>query len=222
MLPSSIAEKLLAGTDKGREQMKAFVEKRLNTGETSFWDPVTSLKIKTFSTTTKKTRVKSTNEKFITVRADRDLFGRLLIAANARKINLREVLSYELSTVPFALSHQDGTLRMTTKSVVLNFLEEQVQVVTCLVSSTLRTVHIIDGMATVQMMKSAGTTTFGELAMKYFTSIVSLLSQSNCSEVHLVFDQYSETSIKGGERARRETSSSLEIRINSPSTPIPK
>ena len=106
--------------------------------------------------------------------------------------------------------------------MVLNLLEEQVEVVTCLLPSTLRTVHIIDGMATVQMMKFAGTTTFGELAMKYFTSIVSPLSQSNCSEVHLVFDQYWETSIKGGERTRRGTSSSLEIRINGPSTPIPK
>jgi len=96
----------------------------------------------------------------------------------------------------------------------LNLLEEEVEVVTCLYHQR--------GMATVPMMKFAGTTTFGELAMKYFTSIVSPLSQSNCSEVHLVFDQYWETSIKGGERARRGTSSSLEIRINGPSTPIPK
>lgn len=124
--------------------------------------------------------------------------------------------------MPFALCHQDGTLGRTTKSVVLNLLEELVEVVTCLIPSTLRTVHIIDGMATEQLMKSAGTTTFGELTMKYFTSIVSPLSQSNCSEVHLVFDQYWETSIKAGERARRGTSSSLEIRINGPSTPIPK
>ena len=155
------------------------MEKRLNTDETSFWDPVMSLKIKTFHTTTKKTSVKSTNEKFTTVSADRDLFCRLLIAVNARQINLREVLSYELLTVPFALSHQDGTLRKTTKSVVLNLLEEQVEVVTCLVPSTLTNIHIIDRMPTL-----------GELAMKYFTSIVLPLSQSNCSEVHLVFHQY--------------------------------
>jgi len=74
------------------------------------------------------------------------------------------------------LSHQDRTLRKTTKSVILNLLEEQVNVVTCLVPSMLRTMHIIDEMATVQMIKFAGTTTFGELAMKYFTSIVSTLS----------------------------------------------
>ena len=81
-------------------------------------------------------------------------FGRPLIITNV--INLREVLSYELSTVPSVLSHQDRTLRKTTKSVILNLLEEQVNVVTCLVPSTLRTMHIIDGMAIVQMIKFAG------------------------------------------------------------------
>ena len=70
--------------------------------------------------------------------------------------------------------------------MVLNLLEEQVKVVTCLVLSTLRPVHIIDGTATVQVMKAAGKTTFGELAMKYFTSIVLPLSQSSCSKVHVM------------------------------------
>jgi len=105
-----------------------------------------------------------------------DFFGRPLIAANVRQTNPREVLSHELSTVPFVLSHNDRTLRKTTKTVILNLLEEQVNVVTCPVPSTLRTMHIIDGMATVQMIKFGGTTTFGELAMKYFTSIVLPLS----------------------------------------------
>ena len=122
MLPPSIAENMLARTDKGREQMKEIVEKHLNTDETSFWDPVTSLKIKRFSTTTKKTSIKSTNEKLISVSADRDLFGRLLMAANARQINLRDELSYELSTVLFALSHQDRTLRKTSLKNKLKLL----------------------------------------------------------------------------------------------------
>ena len=63
------------------------------------------------SYTTKKTNVRASNDKFVTVRADRDLFGRLQIASNARQIDLKEVLSYELSTVPFALANQDGSLR---------------------------------------------------------------------------------------------------------------
>ena len=77
-------------------------------------------------------------------------------------------------------------------------------------------------MAMVQMMKSAGGSTFGELASKYFTSFVAPLFQSNCNEVHIIFDQYWEKSIKGGERQRRGSSSSLEVYIHGPSTPIPK
>ena len=166
----------------------------------------------------KKTNVKA-NDRVITVSADRDLFGRLLIAANTREINLKKVLSYELSAVPFALAHQDGSIRKTIKSVLAKMLKDQVEVLQRLSpDSALETAHILDGMAIVQMMKSAGASTFGELASKYYTAIT---AQSSCKEVHMVFDQYWATSIKGGERSRRGSSNSLEVYIYGPSTPIP-
>ena len=59
--------------------MDTFVEKRINRCEINFWDPLPNLKIKTFSSMTKTTHVKVSNDKFVTVRAGRDLFGRLLI-----------------------------------------------------------------------------------------------------------------------------------------------
>ena len=77
--------------------MKNFVEKRVNSKTESFWDPVLNLKVK-------KVNVKAADDKVITaVNVDRDLFGRLLITANTRKINLKEVLRYELSSIPRAL-----------------------------------------------------------------------------------------------------------------------
>ena len=77
--------------------MKNFVEKRVNSKTESFWDPVLNLKVK-------KVNVKAADDKVITaVNVDRDLFGRLLITANTRKINLKEVLRYELSPIPRAL-----------------------------------------------------------------------------------------------------------------------
>ena len=89
-------------------QMLTFVEQRLNKHEKNFWDAVPNLKIKTFSTLTKKKTVKSTDNKFISVGADRDLFGRLMIVAKARDIRLKYFLSYELSTVPYSLAYSDG------------------------------------------------------------------------------------------------------------------
>ena len=77
-------------------------------------------------------------------------------------------------------------------------------------------------MALVQVLKSAGSSTFGELASKYFKAITAT-SLANCKEVHIVFDQYWDASIKAGERAYRGSlNASLEIKIHGPSTPAPK
>ena len=39
-----------------------------------------------------------------------------MIVANAREVNIREVLAYELSLVPCSPAHNDGSLRKATKS----------------------------------------------------------------------------------------------------------
>ncbi|KAK3743279.1 hypothetical protein QZH41_005787 [Actinostola sp. cb2023] len=171
----------------------------------------------------KKVQVKATNEKLITVNADRDLFGRLLIAAKARQINLKEVLSYELSPIPCSLAHYDGSLRKTTKSVLMTIMEKEVNVPPGLPSSLIQTIYI-DEMAVVQMTKSGGASTFGDLSLKYFSIFTAPLSlhSCNCTEVHIVFDQYLDVSIKAGERSRRGESTALEVQIGGPSTPVPK
>ena len=221
VLPVDIADGLVSSTKEGSEQMNTFVEKRLNSNQISFWDPIPKLKVKTFEVTTKKVQVKAANDKLVTVGADRDLFGRLLIAANVRQINLKEVLCHELSPIPFSLAHHDGSLRKTTKSALAALIEAKVNVCARLQPFPRDTIHLIDGMALVQVLKSAGSSTFGELASKYFK--VSTASLSNYKEVHIVFDQYWDVSIKAGERARRGSlSASLEVKIHGPSTPVPK
>ena len=126
VLPNDSADVLIRSTEKGREQMNTFVEKRLNTNQVSFWDLIPKLKVKTFESTTRKIQVKAVNDKLVTVGADRELFGRLLIAANVRQINLKEVLCHELSSVPFSLAYQDGSLRKTNKSTLAALIESKV------------------------------------------------------------------------------------------------
>ena len=195
--------------------MNNFVEKRLATSVISFWEPLRKLKIKTFSSTNKNISLKS-NDKLVTVNADRDLFGRLLIVSNVRQINLKEVLCYELSPVPCSLAHPDGGLRKTAKCVLSSLLEKDVNILTRLPVSPLPTVHVIDGMAVVQMSKTAGACTFGELSEKYYSIFTRPLSLNNCTQVHVVFEQYWDISIKAGERLRRGASSALEIQIGGP------
>eukprot|EP00794_Sanderia_malayensis_P016393 gene16393-18031_t len=214
VLPNDIAEGLVRSTEKGRDQMNTFVENRLNTTEISFWDPIPKLNVKTFEFTTKKVQVKAVNDKLVTVGADRDLFGRLLIAANVRQINLRDVLCYELSPIPFSLVHQDGSLRKTTKSALATLVEAKVNVCAQLELFARDTIHLIDGMAFIQVMKSPGSSAFGDLATKYL---------SYCKELHIVFDQYWDALIKAGKRENRGAlSASLEIKIHGPPMPVPK
>ena len=220
VLPTELADALISCTERGRQQMSSFINKRVNANDVSFWDAIEKLKVKTFMATTKTIRLKAADEKLITVKADRDLFGRLLIVAGVREVNLRDVLSYELSAVPCSLAHQDGTLRKTVKSVMASLLEENVDSPPRLPATERSIVFVIDAM--VQMHKSAGATTFGDLASKYFAIVTSHLTSTNCSAVHLVLDQYWPASIKAGERNRRGSSDAREVKIVSANTPVPK
>ena len=151
------------------------------------------------------------------------MFGRLLVAAKSRQIELKEVLTYELSAVPYALVHPDGSLRKTTKSVLLSEPERVSPAVGRLPRNYLEAALIYDGMALLQSMKSAGCTTFGDLAQKLFRVITAIFNQEQFSRADVVFDRYDNPcSIKGEEREQRGLSSALKIQINSGKTPIPK
>ena len=68
----------------------------------------------------------SQKEKLSSVHTDREIFGRLLVAAKHRDRDLKEVLSYELCSVPIALTHPDGTLGKTDESALRPLLEKDV------------------------------------------------------------------------------------------------
>ena len=108
--------------------MEDFLSTKINTNELNFCDPLPMLKINTFSSAAKKIEVKATNDKIITLTADREFFGRLLVIAKQRDIDLQEVVSYELSAVPVAIAHGDRSLRKTTKSSLMSVLEKNVAV----------------------------------------------------------------------------------------------
>lgn len=124
----------------------------------------------------KKVQFKAADEHLITVKSDRDLFGRLMIVANAREVNIREVLSYEISPVPCSLVHNDGSLRKATKSDLASALEDGINSPARLPVLASSVVYIVDGMALIQMHNSSGAHTFGELASRYFAIVIAYLS----------------------------------------------
>ena len=222
VLPDDDTNRLLGAAESGRQSMENFISSRIQSNEINFWDPIQKLEIKSFSSAAKKIAVKNQKDMTVSVNADRELFGRLLVAAKNRDINLKEVLSYELCSVPISLAHPDGSLRKTTKSALMHLLEKDVTCRSSLPTSQPPTAFLIDAMALIQMVKSSGSATFGELSQKYEDIVAITLRQNICTRVDLIFDQYRSVSIKEGERSRRGESSSLEVNIHNGSTPVPK
>ena len=126
--------------------------------------------------------------------------------------------------MPFALSHKDGSLRKSEKSVLMSILEETVHVYLQLLVPSEGDVPravMIDGMAFIQKLRSGGAVNFSDLCMWYYRQLVNAFRR--CKRVDVVFDTYRDISIKSVERKRRGASShSLEVTIDSPATPVPR
>ena len=52
------------------------------------------------------------------------------------------------------------------------------------------TAYVLNGMAGVQMLKTAGARTFGEMGGIYFDGITAPLGKNNCIQLDVVFDRY--------------------------------
>ena len=94
---------------KGSETFDEFIESRLKTRNTNFWDSMKKLSLKTWKSSLKETKIK-VGDKTVELKEDRGLFARMLIVANSRpEISLENTIgTYELSVVPRALFASDG------------------------------------------------------------------------------------------------------------------
>ena len=167
----------------------------MNTNTVSFWDPVPSLKVKTSSTMPKKVNVKAADVQVITVNADRDLFGPIIITSNTRQINLMDVLlylRYELPPVPCAGTHQDRDSLWKTSSVPSTIIEKEGNVFPQLLVSARQTVYSVH-------TEWHGNSAHGQVyrskhvwwsLLKYFDILRAPLFPGNysCFEAHIGFD----------------------------------
>ena len=97
VMPRDVSSLLLQAEKLGEKEMNTLIKKKINSNAVGFWEALPKMKIKTFASLAKKVQVKQSDEKLVKINADRSLFGRLLIASNTRNIDLRDVLTYELS-----------------------------------------------------------------------------------------------------------------------------
>ena len=198
----------------GAERMASFIEDRLtNDAQKGVFDAIKKLKLSTFASLNKSVHV-SVKDKILTVKADRNLFGRIAIISQARNISLKEVFCYPLGPFPLALSGCIGELKKTNKAVLAKEVERGVLHVQ---TYPPHSCHIFDGMSLVQKARDVNSKTFGELAGNMLSQVLAITK--NSSRVDVVFDVYRPVSIKNAERIRRATSS-IEIRNIVPDHPI--
>ena len=199
---NDITESLLNAKNKGHELSEAFIYERLIKKQTSYHKTLHRVKSKTFESLY-EVNITYEKQKNMHIKADRDLFRRLVVAVESgRDIELDTLLLKELSPVPLSLANTNGTLRSTNKAQLAHLLEEG-NIKQSLPESSLQECTIIDGMDLIHSLgKLPGLKTFGELVDVVTKMILSNL-KGNCFRVDVVFDQYNAKSIKSGTRIKR-------------------
>lgn len=140
------------------------------------------------------------------LRADRKLFGQMILVAESRKLHKSDVLAHPLGPLPWALANGDGSLRKTNKAALARELEKNVTTAEKIpeLSATL-----IDGMSLIQKLKG-NDKTFSQLADTALTHV--LHEGANSRRINVIFDVYKETSIKDPERANRGAGTGIQFR----------
>ena len=207
---------LLGAKEKGSKALVSFVTDRLQTNNVGFYETLSKLKLGTFRDVQKKASVRAGGRNLI-LRADRNLFARLLVIGQSRQMDLRELLKHELGLFPWSLASTDGSLAKTNKAALSKLLEDGVQCLTSIPPNT--TAVIIDAMAMLQMFTRVPDR-FADLAEMLLTEI--LVLTRTATRVDFVADQYPDLSIKNTERSKRGREGQVLFAISSREQPCPR
>ena len=133
----------------------------------------------------------------IILKADRSLFGRIVVMAQSRDLQMTKILSHPLGPLPWALATPDGYLRKTNKATLAACLQKNVAPANTIPENV---ASIIDGMSLVQKVKG-NEATFGDIAKSVLS--IALAEALNSTRIDIVFDTYRQLSIKNSERTQR-------------------
>ena len=150
----------------------------------------------------------------VAISADRETFARLLLIQQKRKVNLKEVLTYELGPLPLSISNYDGTLRKTQKSKLFQHLKSSI--VTC-VTIPENCPQIFDGMVLLQKLPKI-LKTFGDIS----DYILRKLLHGSTRVAFFVTDYYLEDSIKSMERDSRSAYGKIRMKVMRRQQKLPK
>ncbi|KAL8572154.1 hypothetical protein ACOMHN_057829 [Nucella lapillus] len=212
-----IAEDLKNAHTKGETDYATSKRERLESDEPTkkFHDPMKKASLKTFGSAAKKQKTKYSDGRSVILKADRWLFGRMIVMGQSRNLNLKDLMCFPLGPLPWSLDTPDGSLRKTNKAALATNIKKDAQLQDSLAAHS---ATIIDGMALVQRAKFDGQQpTFDEIADRIFS--MAMREASLSTRLDIVFDTYKPLSIKYNERANRATTG-LQVQIVAPGQKI--
>ena len=131
------------------------------------------------------------------MKADRRLFGNMVLIVQSRKLEICNVLPHRIGPSPWALSNGDGTMKKTNKAVLSKHLESKVLPVEEVPHPT---ATILDAMGLMNKLPGENRT-ISELSDHVFSQM--LHAGNGSDRIDVVFDVYHSDSIKFAERIRR-------------------
>ncbi|XP_038062969.1 uncharacterized protein LOC119733637 [Patiria miniata] len=208
-----VRDDLLKAKRLGEEQCVQFIKERLQGGQVGFFFPLKKNKLLTFSNQGKEVSL-GVNDKQVVLKANRDLFTRLLVTSQVRKADMREVLSFSLGPVPLPIATESGHLYQNSKSDLMHYVEELAGVAP-VSPIPLESIWVVDGTAMLQTLRPCERPkTWGLLAESLLVKLVSLASQIGSKEIHFVTGQYLSTSIRNAKRNPRAGSRTWSNKIS--------
>ena len=205
------AEKfLLQFRNLGDEKRNRFIQECVNDPD-RFLKPIPRNKIETFATQSGKTHLSACKRKYEAACLVRDVFGNLLNLAVEDKIDLEKALKYPLTPVPLALSHADGTMQKTSKSILMRHLESRIKSP----PPDQVDITVVDAMFFLHIHTNLPPT---------FSGVAKFILQRLCeldgNTLHFVSDKWVKPSIKDSERLSR-SKSSVVFNIQGPAQKTP-
>ena len=124
-----------------------------------------------------------------------------LLTGLGRELDLHNVLSHELMSVPISLADTNGKLRTGQKALLADVLTRGIECPSAIDLQGSACLPI-DGMALVAAVgKPADAQTFGAYADRFQDAVLG--ADSRYQQIHVLFDRYEKSSIKAGTRERR-------------------
>ena len=150
---------LLRAEQVEKLQVERFIEEKIKSNDVGFYETIKKNKFKTFTSmlATEKIVVKG---KEVVIRADCDLFARLLVTQEKREVSMKDFLRYSLRPGAWSLATPIGNVYKFTKSDLLTSLEKKTNLVNQMPADVAR---VYDGMCIICQLPT-GFDTFGDLS----------------------------------------------------------